>query len=258
MKLIDTHAHFDFSQYDSDLAEVMDRAKEVCEAVITIGVDVKTSSNAVGLAKENDFVYAAVGVHPHETDVDVEEVINKLRDLAKEPKVVAIGETGLDFKSDPVYADAEINKSKQIELFKAHIELANEIGKPVIVHARDCWEDLVPLLREMKPNAGVMHSWTGDLKQAKEILDLGFYISFSGMLTYPKNEELRDVVGEIPIDKIVVETDAPFLPPQSKRGQRNEPAHVKEVAEKLAELRGVSLEELASVTTENARRLFAI
>jgi len=258
MKFIDTHAHFDFSHYDADRNEVIARAREVCEAVITIGVDIETSRKALLLAQENDFVWTAVGVHPHETDVDITGVMAQLKELVGNDKVVAVGETGLDYKTDPVHGDVTINKEKQQALLKAHIELANEMGKPVIVHARDCWEDLVSLLKEAKPKAGVIHSWTGDTDQAKEILDLGLYISFSGMLTYPRNEYIREVAREIPLERVVLETDAPFLPPQPVRGQRNEPAYVKMTAEKLAEVRGMGLEEVATVTTENAKRLFGI
>lgn len=257
-KLFDTHAHFDFSQYEEDRAEVMARAKDVCGSVVTVGVDIETSEKAAHLARENDFVFAAVGVHPHEIVMDVGEVIGELKKLAGQPKVVAVGETGLDFKSDQVHREAEANKERQIELFRVQVELAKELNKPVIVHARDSWEDLIPLLKEMKPRAGVVHSWTGNFEQAKEILDLGFYISFSGMLTYPRNEGLRNVAREVPLERIVIETDAPFLPPQSKRGQRNEPAYVKETAEKLAEVRRLTLEEVSEKTTENATRLFSI
>jgi TatD DNase family protein len=257
MKLIDTHAHFDFSHYSDDRSEVMARSREVCEAVVTVGVDIETSKNAIKLAQENDFVYAAVGVHPHVASISLVE-LDELRGLARQSKVVAVGETGLDYKIGPSQSDVVINKMKQKELLKSQVELANESGKAVIIHARDCWEDLIPTLKLLKPKTGVIHSWTGDLGQAEDILSLGLHISFSGMLTYPGNDKQREVAKEVSLKRVLLETDAPFLPPQSRRGRRNEPFYILEVAEKLAEIKGLSIEEVARETTANARRLFGI
>jgi TatD DNase family protein len=258
MRFIDTHAHLDFPEYDNDRREVIIRASEACEAVMTIGTDIETSRKSIEIAQESDFIYAAIGIHPYEVGGISLETLNLLKMLAENKKVVAIGETGLDFKLDQARPETILNKESQIELFHAQVLLANEIIKPVIIHARDSWGELGTLLKEWKPKSGVIHSWSGNLEQAWEIVNLGLYISFSGMLTYPSNERLREVAKKIPLERIVLETDAPFLPPQSKRGRRNEPLYIKETASVLAELRGLDMEEIAQITKDNTRRLFSL
>jgi TatD DNase family protein len=248
-KLIDTHSHPYWDKFDADRSEMMERTWGICEAIISVGSTVADSHKSIALAQTDPRIFASVGVHPHDATEDPHELIA----LAAQPKVVAIGECGLDFKP---YQDQPIDQEKQKEVFRFQLELAKAAGKPIIIHARDSWVDLIPLLKEIKPNSGLIHSWTGGLKEANEIFNLGLHISFSGMLTYPANDHIRAVAAMAPAERILVETDSPFLPPQALRGQRNEPGNVRMVAEKLAEIRGVSLEEIASITTANARRLF--
>lgn len=249
-KLIDTHCHPYFGHYDQDRTEMLERAFEVCEAIISVGSDIDESKKSVALAADYDQIFAAVGVHPHASSDP------KLLDgLVKSPKVVGIGECGLDYKP---YQSQPIDTGRQKLSFRYQLELANEHNLPIIIHARECWEDLIPILQELRPKSGLIHSWTGGLKEADQIINLGLHISFSGMLTYQANEHIRQVAKIAPSDKILVETDSPFLPPHPMRGQRNEPANVKIVAEALAELRGVSLDEISSLTTANARRLFSL
>lgn len=260
MKLIDTHSHPYFAQFDADREKVLESAFTVCEAIVSVGAGIPESREAVKLAQDNPRIFASVGIHPHDIFRDK---LEDLKPLAFQPKTVAIGECGLDYKSShqtSLGQDKEqpVDKEKQKEVFTYQISLANELKLPVIIHARECWEDLIPLLKKLRPNSGLVHSWTGGLKEAEEIFELGLHISFSGMLTYPANEHIRLVAKMAPSDRILVETDAPFLPPQPVRGQRNEPSNVKMVAEKLAEIREVSLEEIASVTSANAKRLLSL
>ena len=252
-QLIDTHCHPYFGHYDQDRDEVMKRTFETCTAIICVGAGVHESGRSVELAGRYGQVYASVGVHPHDIDRDD---VRELDALAALPKVVAIGECGLDYKEDTVHGSRPVNKAKQAEVFRYQLNLADKLDLPVIIHARECWEDLIPMLKEAQPKSGVIHSWTGGLKEADEIIKLGLHISFSGMLTYPANSHIREVAAMAPLGKIMIETDSPFLPPQSLRGQRNEPGNVKMVAEKLAEIRDVGFDEIAQVTTANARQLF--
>lgn len=251
-KLIDTHCHPYFGHYDQDRDEVLAKTFEVCEYVISVGSNILESKKSIELATEHPNIFASVGIHPHAAgDSDPKN----LTELLAKPKVVAIGECGLDFKP---YGNLEINIDRQKKAFRSQINLANEANLPVIIHARDCWDDLIPLLKEAAPREGLIHSWTGGLKEADEVIKLGLYISFSGMLTYPANHHIRAVAEMAPQDKILVETDSPFLPPQQLRGQRNEPGNVKIIASALADIRGVTLEEISAVTTANAKRLFKL
>ncbi len=257
-KLIDTHCHPYWDKFDQDRAEMMARTWDTCEAIVSVGASLDDSRKSIALASADPRIFASVGIHPHELQDDPHELIS----LAAQPKVVAIGECGLDFKPDHQGSsgtgEVMVDREKQKDLFRFQLELAKAAGKPIIIHARDCWEDLIPILKEVKPHSGVIHSWTGDLKEADEIINLGLHISFSGMLTYPANDHIRAVAAMAPRDRILVETDSPFLPPQPIRGQRNEPSNVKMVAEKLAQVRGVHLEEIAQITTANARQLFSL
>lgn len=251
MKLIDTHAHLYYDHYDQDRDEMMRRTWDYLEAVVCVGANLDSSKQSIAEAAKSEHVWAAVGVHPHESH----QSLDQLKELAQHPKVVAIGECGLDYK--PLRDQPLDQKQQQISL-RTQVELANELELPVIIHARDCWEDLIPLLQELKPNSGVVHSFSGALKEANELIKLGLLLSFSGIITYPANEAIREVVKLIPIDKFVIETDAPYLPPQPKRGQRNEPAFVKMTAERIAEVRGISLDEVAESTNRNAVTLFRL
>jgi len=254
--LVDTHAHLDEEAFEVDRALAVARAAASgIVRIITIGTTAQASRRSVEIAREFRAVYAAVGIQPNYAAQaragDWEEIEN----LAREAKVVAIGETGLDRYWD--YAPFEV----QIDYFQRHIDLAQRLDKPFVVHCREAEADVVSQLAEAAsrgPLRGVMHSFTGSLETARACLDLGLYISFAGMLTYKKSQPLRDLVGQLPLDRILVETDSPYLAPQPMRGKRNEPAFVRVTANCLAELAGISQDELSRRTTANACRLFGL
>ena len=274
--LIDTHAHVNFNDFKNDAKEVIKRALDENIWMINVGAESKTSERAVKMAEEyEDGVYAAVGLHPsHLVEQDVEykenEEIVKYKskpeefdygfylNLAKNKKVVGIGECGLDY----FRTSDESFKEKQKEVFIKHLELAKEANKPIIIHCRNAHDDLLKILRlAVKPPSGAMHFFTGNLEQAKRYINLGFYISFSGVITFsPRKEDVAgaydEIIKNIPLEKILVETDCPYVAPVPHRGKRNEPQYVKYVAHKIAELRGMSFEEVAEQTTKNARELF--
>jgi len=256
--VIDTHAHLDEEAFRGDCDEVVQSAAaHGVEAIVTIGTTAETSRNAVALAARFPSVYAAVGIQPnyaaqaHPGDWD--EIVR----LAESPKVVAIGETGLDRYWD--YAPIDL----QQDYFARHLELARRLDLPFVVHCREAEADVVAALRSAAdaagaPLRGIMHSFAGDAQTARDCLALGLHISFSGMVTFPKNEPLRRVAAEVPLDRLLVETDAPYLAPQQYRGKRNEPAYVRFTVEKLAEVRGMPIAELAARTAQNARALFGL
>jgi TatD DNase family protein len=260
--IIDTHAHLNFKAFDRDYKQVIQRAFAAgVVSIINVGSDLKTSPKAISIAEEyKKGVYAAVSIHPiHVGEIrDLRVEIEKLRKLAYNSKVVAIGETGLDYFKLKI-KNEKLKIEKQKELFKAQLKLAKELNLPVIIHSRDAYEDTLGILTEEgKGLKGVIHCFLGNLQQAEQFLNLGFYISFIGMITFPKKEEVHEAIYGIPLHKIMVETDCPFAAPLPYRGQRNEPAYVVEVAKKIAEIKGVSFEEIAKATTENAKKLFKI
>jgi TatD DNase family protein len=255
--IVDTHCHLDQSEFDEDREEVLQRAREAgVSQVIAIGTTAASSETCVQLAARHDGVVAAVGIQPNyiaETkDGDWDCVVA----LTQRPRVVALGETGLDRHWD--YAPFDM----QQDYFDRHLRLSQETRLPFVVHMRDCEEDILLMLREARgrgPLAGVMHSFTGTAAGAAECVQLGLYVSFAGMVTYKKSTELRDVAAAIPDDRILIETDSPYLSPHPHRGIRpNEPALVVHTAQTLAEIRGVTLEAFAKQTTDNARRLFGL
>lgn len=250
--LIDTHAHLDSSDYNHDRAAVIARAFVENIGVITVGVDLYSSREAVRLAERHRAIWAGVGVHPHDAKTFDEEVERSLRELAQEGKVVAIGEIGLDY-----YRDLSPRETQR-EVFIEQIELANELGLPVIIHNRESSKEMLGILRRHRPKQGVIHSFLGDYALAQEFISLGLHLGVGGPLTFPKNEVLRAAVNEIPIDRILIETDCPYLTPVPHRGRRNEPAYVRYVVDEIARLKGIPATEVAAATTENARRLFAI
>lgn len=256
MEWIDTHAHLDEEAFDVDRGEAVARAREAgVVRVVTIGTTAETSRRAVEIAGEFEGVYAAVGIQPNYVAQAKAGDWEIIEELATRPKVVAIGETGLDRYWD--YAPFDV----QIDYFQRHIALARRKGLPFVVHCREAEAETVEQLRiaaKDGPLAGVMHSFTGGTETARACLELGLYISFAGMVTFKKSQALRDVVSQVPLDRILVETDAPYLAPQPVRGKRNEPANVRMTANALAELLGLSREEFARRTTENARNLFRL
>jgi len=249
--LIDTHCHLDFPEFDSDRDEVIKRAKEQSvDYIINIGSSLKGSQKAVELAQKYESIYATVGIHPHEADKFDKKEEDSIRALAGEEKVVAIGETGLDYYKN--YSKAQNQKL----LFTALISLAKDFNLPLVIHTRQAEDDTLNILKEAIPIKAVVHCFSGDGNFLKKCLDLGFLISFTCNITYKKAENLRDLVRIVPLDRLMLETDAPFLSPEGFRGKRNDPAQVKLLAEEIAGIKEISLDEVAEATTKNAREFF--
>ncbi len=257
--LIDSHAHLDDARYDGDRDAVIARAREAgVEIFITIGCDLATSRSAVALAERYPFVYATVGVHPHEVKHIGDDWYEELRRLAQHSKVVGYGEIGLDYHYN--YSPPKLQR----ERFREQVGIAKDLGLPLSIHSREAQEDTIAILREEKAGTvgGVFHCFTGDAWLAKDALDLGFYLSFSGVLTFQNASMLRDIAKTVPTNRLLVETDCPYLTPAPHRGKRNEPSFVTLVAEKLAEVRAESealdVEQVGRITADNTRRLFKI
>jgi TatD DNase family protein len=255
--LIDTHTHLDDARYNDDREAMITRAREAgVEAFLTIGCDLGTSQAAVALADQFPFVYASVGVHPHEVKHIQDGWYDELRRLAKCNHVVAFGEIGLDYHYN------HSSPKDQRERFREQIQLARELKLPVIIHTREAQEDTVTILKEERASeiGGVFHCFSGDAWLAKEALDLGFYLSFSGILTFQNAAALREIAKQTPLERVLIETDCPYLTPVPYRGKRNEPAYVLEVAQRLATIHGpaLSLEQIGRQTSDNAKRLFKI
>ncbi len=277
--LIDTHTHVNFSAFKDDSQNVLRRCLQNDIWVINVGSQWSTSQRAVEIAEQyQEGVYAAVGLHPihlYEMEVDEDEDIHfhsraerfdydKYKELALNSKVVAIGEMGIDYFHLPKGENPEEVKRKQKETFLQGIELARELDKPIIVHTRptkgsfDAYDDEIKILEQVGYFHGVIHSFLGSFEQAQTFLQMGFYLSFNGIVTFKNAKEVQEVASKVPLERILLETDAPYLTPVPYRGQRNEPSYVEYVARKIAELKGISFEEVAEITTNNARRLFGI
>lgn len=253
--LFDTHAHLHFPEFADDLDAVLGRARAAgVRRMVTIGTDVATSRAAVALAAREPDVWAAVGIHPHEATSADDTALVEIERLASAARVVAIGETGLDFFRNLSPREA------QARAFRAQLALARRVGKPVLVHCRDAHEETLSLLAAAGAGerGGIMHCFSGDLTIARRCLDLGLLISLAGPVTYPKPGALPEVARMIPSDRLVVETDCPYLPPQPYRGKRNEPAYIAITTARIAELRGEPLTDLAARMSENARALFRL
>ena len=251
--LVDSHAHLDGSQFAADRDATIQRAHQSgISHMLTIGCDLQSSAASVALATKYENIYAAVGVHPHDATEINPQSLGQLEELLGRPKVVALGEIGLDFFRDRSPRDIQRNA------FRQQIRLAKKMGKPIIVHDREAHDEVLQILQEEGASevGGVLHCFSGDIEMAKKCLALGFYISFPGTITYPKNDAAREVVKAIPIDKVLIETDCPYLSPQKFRGKRNEPAYVRYTAEKIAEIKGLTIEDVARVTSRNCFDLF--
>ncbi len=254
--LVDSHAHLDAKPFTEDLDTVIERARENgVEHILTVGCDLASSRASVDLALRYPNIYASVGIHPHDASTVNDSVMDELsRMIESVEKVVAVGETGLDFYRDHSPRD------QQRSSFRRHIQLAKEAGKPLIIHDREAHDEVIQIMQEENAASagGVLHCFSGDLEMARKCVEMGFYISFAGPLTYPKNEALRAIAQTLPIDVMLVETDCPYLSPQGWRGKRCEPAYVRSTAEKLAEIKGLTIEDVARITSLNAWRLFGI
>jgi TatD DNase family protein len=255
--LIDSHAHIQGKEYAGEVEAVIARAREAgVEKIIAVGGagDMSSNTEAIALAKIFPDIYATVGMHPHDAKNVGAEEMQKLKELTSDPKVVAVGETGFDYYYDHSPRDV------QRRVFAEFIHLARETGLPIVVHERDAANDAAQLLRDEGEGKirGVIHCFTGNYEAARAYLDLGFYISFTGIITFKNAEPLREVVRKLPLDRILVETDSPYLTPVPYRGRRNEPAYVRYVAETVADLRNVVPEEVAHVTTHNVKQLFGV
>ncbi|KPB03479.1 TatD family hydrolase [Bacillus sp. CHD6a] len=253
--LFDTHVHLNADQYEEDLQEVIDRAQaENVTNMVVVGFDRKTIIRAMELVEKYDFLYAAVGWHPVDAIDMTEEDLAWIEELASHEKVVAIGEMGLDYHWD------KSPKDVQKEVFRKQIQLAKKVKLPIVIHNRDATADVVQILKEedAKEVGGIMHCFTGSLEVAKECMEMNFYISFGGPVTFKNAKKPKEVVKEIPMEKLLIETDCPYLTPHPYRGKRNEPGYVRLVAEQIAELKELTIEEVAEKTTANAKKLFGI
>jgi TatD DNase family protein len=252
VKLIDSHCHLDDKQFDPDRAEAIARALDAgVERMMAIGTgngppDLEA---AVRLARQHSFIYATVGVHPHDAAKATPETFTALETLAAEPKVLAIGEIGLDYHYD--FSPRDVQR----DVFVGQLQLAGRAGKPIVIHTREAWDDTMLVLRENWSGGGIIHCFSGGPEEARQALDLGFHLSFGGVITFPKAEAMREAARLAPEDRLLVETDAPYLAPVPKRGKRNEPAFMVETARRLAEVRGVPPERIAEATTANFERL---
>ena len=251
LKFIDTHAHVDMGHFDGDREEVIRRAVDEGIGFINMGLNIESSRESVSLAESHKGVYAGVGFHPHEASSFDRSALETLRELARSDSVVAIGEIGLDYYRD------NSPREDQREAFKSQLDLACELELPVSIHNRSSTEDLLRLLgkREEIP-AGVAHSFFGDYELGKELIDLGFHLGLSGPLTFDGESELKEAVKRFPLERLLLETDCPFLTPVPHRGKRNEPCYVSFIADEIARLKGLSGAEVGEKTTCNARRLF--
>ncbi|WLR41917.1 TatD family hydrolase [Bacillus carboniphilus] len=253
--LFDTHAHLNAYQYDEDLQEVIDRAKEEgVTNIVVVGFDTETINRAMKLIEEYDFLYAAIGWHPVDAIDMTDEHLKWIKELSSHPKVVAIGEMGLDYHWDK--SPKEIQK----EVFRKQIKLAKEVNLPIIIHNREATSDVVEILQEegAREIGGIMHCFSGSLEVAKQCLDMNFFLSFGGPVTFKNARKVKEVAKEVPLDRLLIETDCPYLTPHPYRGKRNEPSYVKYVAEELARLKEKSYKEIVQITEENAKKLFAI
>ena len=248
---IDTHTHIHGPEFDADRENVLTRAKSAgVDACVAVGTDVASSRLAVDLAQRHGGVWASVGVHPHEAVTLDAEAVEVLDRLARSPRVVAYGEVGLDYYY--LHSPKEVQQAR----FREQIVTAARHGLPLIIHTRDAWDDTFRILDGQSHLGGVFHCFTGDLSHAEAAIARGFFVSFSGIVTFAKSHGLQDVARRIDLDRLLIETDCPYLAPVPHRGSRNEPAHVALVAHKIAELRGLPVEAVAGRTSKNARRCF--
>ncbi len=252
MKLVDSHCHLDDEQFAADLESVLERARAAgveCMLAVGTGAGPPDLEAGIRMADAHAGFYATVGVHPHDAAKAAPATFDRLRALLRHPKVVAVGEVGLDYHYD--FSPREVQR----EVFAEQLRLAAEAARPGVIHTREAWEDTLRLLLPAAAHGGIMHCFTGGPEEARQALDLGFHLAFGGVLTFPKAEKVRDAARLVPDDRLLVETDAPYLAPVPHRGRRNEPAFLIETVRRLAEVRGVTTEAIAAATTRNFERL---
>jgi TatD DNase family protein len=255
VRLVDSHCHLDDKQFDADREQTVERARAAgVTHLLAIGTgngppDLET---AIRLADTYPFVFATIGIHPHDASKATQEAFDALRRLAAHPKVLGIGEIGLDYHYD--FSPREVQRS----VFEAQLEIASEAGKPIVIHTREAWEDTMDTLRSKWSGRGIMHCFTGNAQQAREALDAGFHLAFGGVLTFPKGDSVREAAAITPAERLLVETDCPYLAPVPYRGKRNEPAFLVETVKRLAQVRGSHPDEIGELTTRNFERLFGI
>ena len=244
MRLVDSHCHINDQQFDQDREAVIARALEA-------GVECMMVIDAPEFAEPHPFLCATIGIHPHEAAKATGETFARLRSLSAHPKVRAVGEIGLDYHYD--FSPRDV----QMRVFRRQMEMAAECGLPIVIHTREAWDDTLAAVKNAGglPHGGIMHCFTGDAAQARQALDMGFHLAFGGVLTFPKAEALREAARVTPEDRLLIETDCPYLAPVPHRGKRNEPAFVAQTARRLAEVRSTAIEEIAEVTTRNFERL---
>jgi len=251
--LVDTHTHLQWPSFSSDRTEVIERARmKDVKAIVNVGYDLAACRQAIEIAKQHEGVFAAVGIHPHNANSFTESTARTLGDLAREGKVVAIGEIGLDF-----YRNLS-SRDRQMKAFERQLALAEDLSLSVVVHQRDAEQETLKILRGFSGKKVLIHCWSGSLDMALQYVQLGYTISLAGPVTFPSARRLREVAKAIPAGSLVLETDCPWLAPQSHRGQRNEPAFLVSIADAVAELKGVDTQTIADITTENAKRFFSI
>ena len=249
--LVDTHCHLDFPEFDADRDEVIQNAQSKgIGYIINIGATLESSRNSVELASKYESLYAAVGVHPHDADKFTQDIGLKISELTAKKKVVAIGEIGLDFYKN--YSKPE----NQLPLFVSLLKIAKDMDLPLVIHTRQAQDETLKILKDAMPVRAVVHCFSGDAEFLQACLDLGFYISYTCNITYKKAQNLRDMVKLTPFERLVLETDCPYLSPEGQRGRRNVPLNIKVLAEEVSRIKGISLEEVANITTANAFKFF--
>ncbi|HQL01621.1 MAG TPA: TatD family hydrolase [Smithellaceae bacterium] len=251
--LIDSHAHLEMKEFDPDRADVIERARAAgVDGIVTVGTNPDLSRKALSIARRHENIYSTVGIHPHDAAGADDRSLEVLKKLAQDPKVVAYGEIGLDYFRNLA------PREKQVEMFAKQLDLACELNLPVVIHDREAHEPTLRMVRASGVRSGVFHCFSGDWAMARQCIDLGFYISVPGVVTFDRSKVLQEVVRQAPIDGLLLETDCPYLAPVPHRGKRNEPSFLVHTARKVAQIKGLAWEDVALAAAQNTRRLFRI
>lgn len=251
MKYIDSHSHYDDEQFDNDRDELLEQLyNKGVDKIISVGCRIEQCEAAINLSEKHTHVYAAVGIHPEDVDSAPENYLDRIREWSKLPKVVAVGEIGLDYHYEGY------DKAKQIDIFESQLKLAKELDLPVIIHARDATLDSMEIIKKYAPLKGVMHCFSGSAETAKEVLKCGMHLSFTGVLTFKSARKAVDALAVIPMDRLLLETDCPYMAPEPFRGQRCDSSMIVKVIDRIAELKGITPDEVANITYQNTINLF--